>query len=234
MKGFISTALITSSEGAIAYSLKTLVNGTIAASVCFPVLLIEAFFMPAAIALDEEKLYYLCSRFPLNSQCQGYEVPVSLENRSGKKGECIFKNNETENRGLCKINVNETGVTIYQEIGKTLKVLDNKKSTRTIQITPTSVSKIEYREGEKDNTGAKVTNTLLFGVAGLFLTPKNKVSEIAINYTSGSPQDTSQGEQSENYLRVVIGRDTGREMRSQLEKITGRQAETPEAKKLPN
>jgi hypothetical protein len=60
-----------------------------------------------------------------------------------------------------------------------------------------------------------------------------KNSEIQVNYTSTTPQDISQPEESVNSLRVFVGRDTGREMRSQLEKITGRQAEVPQAKAEP-
>jgi hypothetical protein len=216
----------------IAFCLKTMPKGKIAALACLPLLLVEAVFVPAAIALDGKKLYQLCSRFPLNSQCQGYEAPISLSDRSGKIGDCIFKNNEVEKRGLCKITVNETGLTIYQETGKELEVINDQKSTRTIQITPTSVSGIEYREDEKSNTGAQVVNTILFGIAGLLLTPNKKVSEVQISYTSTIPQDASQ-EESVNSLRIFVGRDTGREMRSQLEKITGRQAETPQAKPEP-
>ncbi len=195
-----------------------------------PLLLFESLFIPAARALDGQQLYQLCSSFPLNSQCKGYEAPIPLDNRSGKKGDCIFKNNEVEKRGICKINVNETGITIYQETGKELEIIKDKKPTRIIQITPSNVSKIEYREDEKDNTGAKVVNTLLFGVGGLLLTHNIKVSEIQIHYTSITPQDTSQEQQSVDSLRIIVGRDTGREMRSQLEKITGQQAEIPQVK----
>ncbi|BAZ83179.1 MAG: hypothetical protein ACKO9I_23985 [Sphaerospermopsis kisseleviana] len=197
--------------------------------VFIPLLLVEAVFVPTAHGLDARKLYQLCSRFPLNSQCQGYETPIALDDRAGKIGDCIFKNNEVESRGLCKITVNGTGITIYQETGKELEIINDKKSTRTVQITPTSVGRIQYREDEKGNTGAKIVNTILFGVAGLLLTPNKKVSEIEFDYTSTTPQDTSQ-EKSVNSLRVFIERETGREMRSQLEKITGRQAETPQTK----
>jgi hypothetical protein len=196
--------------------------------VCIPLLLVEAVFIPAAHALDGKKLYQLCSRFPLNSQCQGYETPVALDDRTGKMGDCIFKNNEVESRGLCKITVNDTGITIYQETGEELEIINSKKSTRTVQITPTSVGRIQYREDEKGNTGAKVVNTILFGVAGLLLTPNKKISEIEFDYST-TPQDTSK-EQSVNSLRVFVGRETGREMRSHLEKITGRQAEIPQVK----
>ncbi|MBD2517601.1 hypothetical protein H6G93_22005 [Nostoc sp. FACHB-973] len=220
-------------QKAIANRLKAMPKGKIGAIVGLPLLLVEAVFVPAAIALDGEKLYQLCSRFPLNSQCQGYETPISLGNRSGKTGNCIFKKNEVENRGLCKITVNETGITIYQETGKKLEIINDQKPTRTIEISATSVSGIEYREDEKNNTDAKVLNTLLFGIAGLLLTPNKKVSEIQINYTSTTPQDTSQEQQSVDSLRLVVGRETGREMRSQLEKITGRQAEVPQAKPEP-
>ncbi|AFY42520.1 hypothetical protein Nos7107_1889 [Nostoc sp. PCC 7107] len=206
----------------------------IAAGVFFSLLLFESVFIAPVNALNAKELYQLCSSFPLNSRCQGYEAPISLDNRSGKKGDCILKKHDLEKRGNCKINVNETGITVYQEMGERLEIINDKKSTRIIQIFPNNISRIEYREDEKDNTDARVVNTLLFGITGFLLTPNKKISEIQINYASATPEDTSQEQQSMDYLRIFVGRGTGREMRSQLEKITGLQAETPQATKLAN
>ncbi|MBD2487345.1 MULTISPECIES: hypothetical protein [Nostocales] len=205
-----------------------------AAGVLFPLLLLESVFIAPVNALNAKKLYQLCSSFPLNSRCQGYEVPISLDDRSGKKGDCILNKNDLEKRGNCKVNVNEIGVTIYQEMGEKLEIINDKKSTQIIQISPKEISRIEYREDEKDNTDARVVNTLLFGITGFLLTPNKKISEIQINYASATPEDTSQEQRSMDYLRIFVGRGTGREMRSQLEKITGLQAETPQATKLAN
>lgn len=225
MKRLISNAFATSAN-----CLKTMPKDIIWAIACFPLLLSETVFIPTATALDGKELYQLCSSFPLNSQCKDYEAPVPLDNRSGKKADCVFKNNEKEKRGACKINVSETGITIYQETGETLEIINDKKSTRTIQIQPTSVSKIEYREDEKANVDAIVANTLLLGVSGFPFNTRKKISEIQLNYTSITPQDTSPEQQNVDSLRIFVGRGTGREMRSQLEKITGLQAELPQAK----
>ncbi|MCM0590283.1 MAG: hypothetical protein KA716_08495 [Gloeotrichia echinulata DEX184] len=227
MRQLLKSAVTIFADGAANY-LKTMPKGKVAMSLCIPLLLVEGVFAPSAHALDGEKLYQLCSRFPLNSQCKDYQVPVALDNRAGKTGDCIFKNNEVEIRGNCKIVVNDAGITIYQETGTTLKVIDDKKSTRTVQITPASVTAIQYREDTRDNTEGRIVNTILFGIGGLF-TPDQKVSEIEINYTSTTPQDTSQG-QSVNSLKVIVGRQTGRELRSQLEKFPVAQAENSQVK----
>jgi hypothetical protein len=201
----------------------------VSAIACFPLLFVQIILPPTASALDAEELYRLCSSSPFNSQCKGYETPVSLENRPGKAGSCIFKNNQVENRGTCKIAVNETSIIIYQETGSELEVLNNNKSTRTVEISPTSVTRIQYREDSKNNTEAQIVNTLLFGLAGLLSTPKTNLSEIQISYTPNAPQDSNQ-EQAANSLTVVVERGAGIEMRFQLEKVTARQAETPRAK----
>ncbi len=227
MRQLLKSAVTIFADGAANY-LKTMPKGKVAMSLCIPLLLVEGVFAPSAHALDSEKLYQLCSRFPLNSQCKDYQVPIALDNRAGKTGDCIFKNNEVESRGNCKIVVNDAGITIYQETGTTLKVIDDKKSTRTVQITPASVTAIQYREDTRDNTEGRIVNTILFGIGGLF-TPDQKVSEIEINYTSTTPQDTSQG-QSVNSLKVIVGRQTGRELRSQLEKFPVAQAENSQVK----
>jgi hypothetical protein len=78
MTPLMSTTFATSTKGGITDCLKTMPKGKIAAILCVPLLLVEAVFVPAAIALDGKKLYQLCSRFPLNYQCQGYQTPISF------------------------------------------------------------------------------------------------------------------------------------------------------------
>ncbi|WP_190673448.1 hypothetical protein [Nostoc sp. FACHB-190] len=126
MKYFISISLL----------LKAMSKRKMAAGVLFPLLLLESVFIAPVNALNAKKLYQLCSSFPLNSRCQGYEVPISLDDRSGKKGDCILNKNDLEKRGNCKVNVNEIGVTIYQEMGEKLEIINDKKSTQIIQISP--------------------------------------------------------------------------------------------------
>ena len=124
-----------------------------------------------------EDLYQLCSSFPLNSQCKGYEIPVALDDRPGMGGSCLFLVSQVEKKGDCKVVVNDTEIVIYQEIDGKLKLLKDRASTRMVKITPSEVSRFEYREDTQDRTGARVVNTLLFGVWAGLLTRDRKTAE---------------------------------------------------------
>jgi hypothetical protein len=49
-----------------------------------PMLALEMAAPMLVSAMDNEDLYRLCSAFPFNSQCKGYEAPVPLSQRSSK------------------------------------------------------------------------------------------------------------------------------------------------------
>lgn len=116
MRQFFKSLVAISAVSAIAECIKIMPKGV--AMACIPLLLVEIVVIPSTYALEEIDLYQLCSSFPLNSKCKGYEAPIPLDKREGKTGDCTLKNNEGESRGICKIAVNEAGITIYQEIGK--------------------------------------------------------------------------------------------------------------------
>jgi hypothetical protein len=177
----------------------------------------------AAPAMDSEDLYRLCSSFPHNSQCKGYEAPIALDQRSGKSGGCVIKTIQMEYKGACKVAMDSDNITIYQEYGDGLSVLKNDKATKSFKIPNSSVNAIQYREGKRSNTGAAVVNTLIFGLPGLLLTPKKKYAEISTQHAAIELA----GSNLESTL-LVFDRDTGLEMRFQLEKNTGKTVELPE------
>ena len=210
--------------------------------------------------LSQEQ-YELCSKSPLDSQCNGYQVPISLHDRPGEPGACVITANKVENRTVCKLVVNNEKIaiannekiTVYYEVGEALQVIGDKKATREIQISPTAIKAIRYKEGTKDNSTARAVNTFLLGIGGFFGTSKKKVAEIAIDYTTPPPPESipktsaPKAETSElssviaalqagtntNTVVVVVRRKTGENLRLQLEQLTGLTAETPPTDKQP-
>ena len=39
---------------------------------------------------DSEDLFQLCSKFPFNSRCEGYDAPIPLDNRLGEEAKCLL------------------------------------------------------------------------------------------------------------------------------------------------
>ena len=135
--------------------------------------------------LSEEDRYKLCTDAPTTAQCSGYEVPIALDDRPGEAGACVRVVSAIETQTVCKLVVNENKVTAYYEVGEKLPFLKKRRATREIQLNPKEIKAIQYQEGSKGNTTARVINTLLFGISGLF-TRNKAVSEIAIDYAAPS------------------------------------------------
>ncbi|BAZ06472.1 hypothetical protein [Calothrix sp. NIES-3974] len=157
-----------------------------------------------------QTLHELCTTFPLNSQCQDFEA-IPLSKRGGTTANCSFNSNNVEIQGECKIQVDQEGLLIHQEAGE--------GSSRWVRITPQKFNSFVYEDIEIDNVEKTLINYFLFGIAGAASTPKIKLAKIEINYNS-QHRNTST-------LVVIIGRDKGSELRSQLEKLTTPQVNTP-------
>ncbi len=78
-------------------------------------------------------------KIPQNSQCNGYQVPIALDDRPGEAGACVVTTKKIETRTVCKLAVNNGKVIAYYEIGEDLEVLSDKKATREIQINGTEI-----------------------------------------------------------------------------------------------
>lgn len=84
--------------------------------------------------LDQEELYRLCSQFPFNSSCEGYEIPVPLDDRSGSAIACSFVLDDAATSDRCKLVVGDEQLTVYIEYGERLGFLDDQRGTRDVTI----------------------------------------------------------------------------------------------------
>lgn len=210
--------------------------------------------------LSEADRYQLCSDSPSDLQCKGYKAPVVLDDRPGEAGACVMVTDKVENQTVCKLVISGKKVIVYYEVGEKLRFLNKRKATREIQINPSHIKALQYQEGSKDNSTARVVNTLLFGWGGLF-TANKAVSEVAIDYTIPLPIESTattvatqtvatqtietesklsnalakmpevsaaaNTNETMNRIKVVVRRKTGKDLRLQLEQLTGIKTEMP-------
>ncbi|MEL7077272.1 MAG: pentapeptide repeat-containing protein [Cyanobacteria bacterium J06582_2] len=85
---------------------------------------------------NEAELYKFCARFPSNTKCEGIETPVSLESRDGEEFSCTFEFDpgELDQADECKVSFREDGITVYQELGEKLELLDDERATKEIDV----------------------------------------------------------------------------------------------------
>ena len=77
-----------------------------------------------------------CSKFPNNSKCKSIESPVSLESRDGEEYSCNFEFDPgiLEPADKCKVKFTPEGITVYQEQGEKLELIDDERTTIEINI----------------------------------------------------------------------------------------------------
>jgi uncharacterized protein YjbI with pentapeptide repeats len=85
---------------------------------------------------DSQELYELCSKFPSNSRCEGVGTPIPLKERDGKEINCkfAFDTGVLKQSGGCKLLTDGNTLTIYQEQGEKIELLENKRSTSETKI----------------------------------------------------------------------------------------------------
>jgi hypothetical protein len=189
----------------------------------------------SAQLVNEPDLAELCSTSPLNSRCTGYSREVALEKRPGEAGACVLIINGVNTETVCKLTISGQTIAAYYEFGDKVRSIDNQKATQEIQILPNNIKAIRYREAKKDNSTARVVNTIVFGLPGLFGTGDKQVSEIEIEYipnseTTKAESETSvvsadSPEETKNTLRIIVKRKTGERLLTQLQELTGLKVE---------
>ena len=208
-----------------------------------------------AWANESEALFELCSSFPLNSQCEGYEAPISLDNRPGGEARCQFSG--AENAEDCRLSIGEEDLLVYIEFGEGLSILDGEKSTTEVIIPLSAIQGFAYAEDSRANVGA----ILALGLPGLLV--RKRTATFNVRYSSEAIEadetvDTGEGiseatvidataidtdapieasaefadtedvmtsEQPPQQFLFVMRQESGREMRQQLEAATGITAE---------
>ena len=178
-------------------------------------LILASLFPPYSVAQETEiDLFNLCSKFPLNSKCKGYEAPISLKIRPGDQAQCIVSGQEKAEK--CKVNITDDSLKFYMETGKELTVLDDSKDTKELVITLTVVESFSYSEKKKTDIGA----VLALGVWGLFAKKKTSTFNFRLE-----PQEEAEEKTIPKQVVFVVPRKVGREMRENLEEKIGVPAE---------
>ena len=84
--------------------------------------------------MDLEELYQLCSSFPFNSRCEGFDIPVILDNQPGTLVGCGFELNDRSSSSSCRILLEEDGLTVFREVGDKIEFLDDERASEAIAI----------------------------------------------------------------------------------------------------
>lgn len=173
------------------------------------------FFAPYYALGRDIDLYTLCSKFPLNSRCEGYEFPISLDDRPGDKGDCEFTVGSTTHEEDCKFTLSDEGVTVYAEEGPDLSVIGGDPATREINIPYETIALFDYLEYERENSSASagLGGGLIGGIIAGLAYRAEQVSAIEIRYIdANAPSDEQIG-----ILSIMIDREPGIALRTQLE-----------------
>lgn len=176
---------------------------------------------PLARASDTQvELYNLCSKFPLNSRCEGYDVPVPLENRQGSEGECSFVFGESDRAEACKFTVDEEKITLYLEEGDPLSLLGDERATREVLIPIERILTLNYSEyNQVDNVAQFLVGALLYELSGA----DEEIVEVEVGFTV----ESDSGQTDYNFLTIVTDRESGVDLRSQLGRSADLQAGIP-------
>lgn len=117
---------------------------------------------------NAQEIYNFCSKFPLNSRCEGIGKPISLKDRNGKEVICNFtfnpgmfkqlqrnsvlddvlglKNLGVKQPGGCKLlTSNDGSLTIYQEQGEKIELLEDRKTTSETKISSDDIFISNYQ-----------------------------------------------------------------------------------------
>ena len=157
-------------------------------------LLFGSLLSSTALAQEDVDRFTLCSRFPHNSKCKGFETPIPLKERTGEETSCQLLVGEHQDNSACKLKFADGDIVFYQEQGKKIEQIDNKRASIEYQIPQEQIVIFNHQAWGKINRW-EVTyleeeeeNTQLNSV--IFLT-KGEISEtIASNLQEISLQDS--------------------------------------------
>lgn len=157
------------------------------------------------LALSEDELYKFCSKYPNNTQCEGYDIPIPLSRRSGEEGACALNMQSVSLADRCKVLVGEESLTVYIEQGEEIAPLDDQRGTEEFTLDLSNIDSLSYREDESVNQDRLVTNTLLFGFLGAALTKPDKISQVEIKFTdtAAAPVDAMTSTDSSRLTAAV-------------------------------
>ncbi|MEL6442401.1 MAG: pentapeptide repeat-containing protein [Cyanobacteria bacterium J06621_8] len=160
------------------------------------------FIIPGASAQSQQthnELLKFCSRFPKNSKCKGIEPPISLKERSGEEVNCsfVFDPGEFEQRSDCKIIMNEDSVTVYQEQGDKLELLEEERATVIVKMPRDRIF---------------ITNYQIW----------NKIHRWEVGFL---PEENSEGEHQTNFMVMLMNESIAESVAGGVEAFSSSQPE---------
>ena len=177
----------------------------------------------------ETDLYSLCSKFPYNSLCQGFDVeqPVSLQDRPGEEARCSFISVKINQFSRCKVNATENGLALYLEQGEPLEILDEQLTTREVIIPVEDVALVNVLQSKRNRAPMKMfvpLPTAIVGIAALNAITSNpgEISEIIIGFKTGSGLDTG----ILTYTTIFIETEKELALKERLEELIGQDPDT--------
>ncbi|NEP36266.1 hypothetical protein [Moorena sp. SIO3B2] len=203
--------------------------------------------------------YVLCTKFPYNSVCKPYHLnPVALDDRPGEEVlGCLLKVEGTEIKGPCKYSIASGNFVVYIEEDQELDSLGGEKPTRIVSVSANSIAKLLYEEDTIKNRPSLLNIIAPAPVRiarQVFKKPK-EVSLISVIFpmrltntgqslsysevsatqqvspsSSGGGNATHQQPQPV-IVTLVVEREVGGTVRSQLESATGLLSEAPPAER---
>ncbi|NJR58359.1 MAG: hypothetical protein HC769_05560 [Cyanobacteria bacterium CRU_2_1] len=211
--------------------MKRIICGAIAL-LSFPLI----FTSPARSQSSEaelRELYQLCSQFPFNSRCEGYEIPIPLDNRSGARTNCSLEVNNPAETERCKIVISDGQLIAYVEVGEPIAPLDNQRGTEEISIPLSDIFAFEMRIwARRVDAGVVLIGGSLYSqqdedYAGLervydpatdaneLAAPANDrdFTEIAISYIVSS---NAESDNRSNVLKIVSSEEFGFYLKEQI------------------
>ena len=139
-------------------------------------------FAQPGLALSEEELYALCSKYPHNTQCEGYDIPIPLSRRDGETGLCDLTMAGESVTDVCKVALGDLGLTAYVEVGDRIGLMDDQRRTQVYEIANDSIVSLAYSEDESVNSERLARNIFLFGLLGAAFTEPDRVSQVEIGF----------------------------------------------------
>lgn len=160
---------------------------------------LTAQFSLAQTAENSNELFELCSKFPNNTKCKGIEVPIPIEERSGEEVNCNFRFDpgDFNQEGECKLVFNEQGITVYQEQGDKIELLDNKRDTSETKITSDRIF---------------ITNYQLW----------NKIHRWEVGF---SPENSGEQQSQTNFMVVFMDKDQAESLATKIESLSSSKPE---------
>ncbi len=149
------------------------------------------------LSLDE--LYRLCSRFPFNSRCEGFELPVPLSERDGTQVNCGLDLSQVDASGNCRILIEDNTLVVYAEEGDPIEPLDNRKGSRAIRLPFEQIFATALRIWDREFDAA----AFLFG--GNLYIQRNEADYGGFerDYVPGD-DDEREGQGKEDFAEVAI------------------------------